>query len=436
MSDPTTTQYPDILGYITGGPRAALGPVQAALTVRPVVARVGSSVEVLLLLQNTADAPVRINATLQPPPGCASSQPELSITLFPAEVGYITLPMTASEATPAEQVVGVDVQIIPQAAYRVVRVSDPAHADYYDFFHASSVTPLRSLQSLEFSATTCPANNATRLEAPFFVVDAVTTARPAEVSAGWTSLWTLDDLSGDRAQIQRYGEVILERFLPVLTEERLLDPLRRITEERIKLAGYNIQPVEVDYIARLQVAVLSLAVMPAGDQPSLYHVGYSLRQAAHTASTLIALPNWCRGLLELLETDAHTAEQPIYTLTTLLYDDLLRDAMALGFDRIRSFTGAALGSEDDEHVYGEHVLNILSRADSQPTFTDIYLPLVLGGIIVDRQAALSQRAQQQRLSEIDARVQQRWMERTAENEPIFAMITDTISQLSVSAGQV
>ena len=56
MPDSSALNYPDILGFITGGPRLNAGVVQIALATRPRVVRAGRPFEAILLIQNACDA--------------------------------------------------------------------------------------------------------------------------------------------------------------------------------------------------------------------------------------------------------------------------------------------------------------------------------------------------------------------------------------------
>src|ERR1700712_1763049 len=101
MADSDTLQLPDVLGALTGGERCNIGVLQLALGVRPRVARAGRPFEVLLLAQNTVDAPVDLTAVLQLPDGFVSKRARIVVGLSPMEVGYVVLPVAAAAQTPA-----------------------------------------------------------------------------------------------------------------------------------------------------------------------------------------------------------------------------------------------------------------------------------------------------------------------------------------------
>ncbi len=60
--------YPDILGYVTGGQQMLVSVIQAALALRPEVVPAGRPFEAIVMLQNTTDVNVEVTATVQLPP--------------------------------------------------------------------------------------------------------------------------------------------------------------------------------------------------------------------------------------------------------------------------------------------------------------------------------------------------------------------------------
>src|SRR3954452_426586 len=115
----TAPNYPDILGYRTGGQQLSIGDVQMALGVRPPGARVGRPFAVILLLQNMSDANVEVSATLHLPLKDAAGEKlrfgspneHSSVNLLPAEVGYLVIPVgtRANAAQAKEYTIGVEV---------------------------------------------------------------------------------------------------------------------------------------------------------------------------------------------------------------------------------------------------------------------------------------------------------------------------------------
>ena len=59
-----SVNYPDVLGFLSGGQRANFGSAQIALAVRPRIARAGRPFEVLVFVQNASDGAIDVTMTL------------------------------------------------------------------------------------------------------------------------------------------------------------------------------------------------------------------------------------------------------------------------------------------------------------------------------------------------------------------------------------
>jgi hypothetical protein len=68
-------------------------------------------------------------------------------------------------------------------------------------------------------------------------------------------------------------------------------------------------------------------------------------------------------------------------VTETLYDDLLRDAIPYAFQMIRTVTGEDLGSEAEVQDYTENMIEMLGEKSGMD-FTHVYMPLVIGGVII------------------------------------------------------
>ena len=162
MTDPKPApNYPDILGYITDDQFLAIGVVQAALAVRPPVARVGRPFGAILLLQNMSDSSVDVTATLYLPPKDDAGQkghfgtPKsvMEIKLLPAEVGYLVMPInTLPRTAPAQEyAIAVDVQVKGPSKPRFIRqvnAADDINLDYYFALTEEAIQKLIVLKML------------------------------------------------------------------------------------------------------------------------------------------------------------------------------------------------------------------------------------------------------------------------------------------------
>ena len=399
----TVPNYPDILGYITDGQQLTIGVVQMALAVRPPVARVGRPFAVILLLQNISDANVEVSATLHLPLKDAAGEKlrfgspneHSSVNLLPAEVGYLVIPVgTRANAAPArEYTIAVEVQVETVNKPRFIRQTgqtDEVNLDYYFSLSEESIQKLMVLKMLNFSVKRRSMFSGHVLEAVFALAPAKEMPRN-DVKAGWFGLWGLGADSDARLLLERYRGTMALSIIPDLKPEALYKALFPVTKERFRKA-YNIQNIEVHFITKLMVYILSLAPRPPlvyhYPEETIYTVMTLLKSGWPTDGTPIPLPYWARGLLHMIGMDQEVLENPVLAFTGALYDDLLRDAITHGFHIISVATRRELGSEQELRTYTDYLAAKLRNPKQPLNFADLYLPLILAGTVVAEDIAL------------------------------------------------
>lgn len=441
----TAPNYPDILGYITDDQYMTIGVVQASLAVRPPVARVGRPFGAILLLQNMTDASVDVTATLHLPPKDAAGQKGhfgtpngiLEIKLLPAEVGYLVIPInTLPRTAPAQEyTVAVDVQVKAPTKPRFIRqvnATDEINLDYYFSLTEEAIQKLMVLKMLNFSGKRRGMFGSI-LEASFALAPAKEMPRN-DVKPGWFSLWSVGADGDARPLLERYRGTLALSIVPNLKPVELYKALYPVTKERFSKA-YPLQPIETHFITKLLVYILSLAPHPPlvyhYPEEAMYTIMTILKSGWPTDGTPIPLPNWCRGLLHLIGMDAEVVENPVLAFTGALYDDLLRDALVHGFHIMSVATKRQLGSEHDIRVYTDYLAQQLRRANHPMTFSDIYLPLVLAGMVVAEDVPLPNEKPLERTHDLMKLYTKRAeTERNEQTEAAF-LITEDVSNFAL-----
>ena len=109
------------------------------------------------------------------------------------------------------------------------------------------------------------------------------------------------------------------------------------------------------------------------------------------------------------------------------------DAVGFAFKQVMSSTGENLGSEAEMRQYGEQLVHAL--ADGGPLdFTRVYLPLVLGGVLVFDQIIMPDENLNDMLGEIAQLIYQRDSERGDDNELVFNMARQLIDRALAKYG--
>ncbi len=435
-----TPNYPDILGNITNGARYNVNVAQVALGIRPRNVRAGRTFEVILLIQNASDADIDVTATLQLPPQDAKKKPKrfiakserLVVGLRPAEVGYVMLPVTTLPDTAMAEnyKVSVGIDVKGQGKPRRIRANDGGGQVDPHYLTDDTLNKLNDLKKLTFS-TTRKGLMGTTLESSFNVMSAQI-GQLSDLKPSWVSLWKMSDHHDDSLLLNQYAAQLQNEVLPKLKRDLLYPPLVQATEQRFKQSGYDIQPAEAHYITKLLVYVLELAnpdeATPNYLSDAYFDVQLALKRLMRGKQEVLALPAWCKGMLKAIEENPASVEQPGIALANTGYEDLLRDAMRLSFQMITTSTGETMGTEEDMREYADRLIAKLQNGQSELTFSDAYLPLILGGVIIYDRAILKNEKVGEMLTELSRIVKSRYAEVSAEDEMVYTMTQQIVDR--------
>lgn len=415
MSD--SVNYPDILGAITGGARTNIGVAQAALAVRPRVPRAGRPFEIILLLQNASDVDVDVTTTLHLPETDAKKQrgtfvtknTRLIVGLAPAEVGYVVLPATTLPHTAASDMYKISVEIDAKPLQKARRVREPEGGGSFslDYLKPEARQQVDGLRSLAYSTSKRLGRSV--LEAPLNLMPG-TLGQMTDFKPGWVSISKLVDYGDTRPMLHRYGDLLRTMVLPRLKRHELYPSLLEATRQRFGEAGFALQPAEAVLITKLMTIILEYAspnetahgYIAAGK----YSVVPLIDHNPLTLETPPDLPHWLQGMMQLIDRDARVAEQPVLAVTTLLYEELLFDAANHAFELIERETGEDMGSPAETEDYARSLVSMI-RAHGGLDFNRVYLPLVMGGIMINDKMPVSKESPYDLLRSLAAAMQER-----------------------------
>jgi hypothetical protein len=439
MFENKSPNYPDILGYITGDNRLTSGVLQAALATTTRVIPAGQTFAVLLLLQNLSDVNVEVKANLQVPAQDARRQkgrfipesPVATVTVAPAEVGYQVLPVdTLPDTHHALYTLGLSLEVTPLAKPRRIRQADGKGAvnlNYYFYLSWETIERLLKLKNLAFSGGKGLLGNT--LETTI-TVDPPRGKGAAAPKAGWNRLWALEQNSDARPLLERYSTELRTQILPALKDAPLVKLFGNAIGERVKSTGYRIRSAEAYFIARLFQEVIdrSRRKLPTFHEPEerADYVAAVLSEPWPTDGSPIPLPNWCRGLLGMISEDERVLARPAEALANSLLNDVIRDAVRVGFQDIKRASRRNLGTTAEIQIYSDYLVNTLGQQEKPVEFVDLYLPLVLGGIVVADNIPLPDMKHFDKLKQISQRVQEESFNRNADTALSFDVIDDVM----------
>lgn len=444
MPNRTLDNYPDILGYITGGTRANIGVIQVASALKPRVALAGRPLEMLLLVQNASNQPVQVTATLRLPEQDAKKQKgrfvtkaeRLVIRLESANVGLLTLPLSTlpDTAVSAEYKISMEVKVAPLSNEKPARIRHPQGGGAVDdtMLTEASRDLIQSLKEKAWTADVSGNTITTKLTIMSGKVGAF-----ADLTPTWTTLWTLADYMDERFLLYHWAHVLRDKVLPALTRPNILPVIQEYAAKRFADVGYTLQEEELRTIVRLLTLMLEYANPRERDMLFLLGEAYNIKKyvendprATQTEeSQTIKLPRWCLAFLRQCNKDERIAQYPVKAIAHFAFDALLEDAMMHSFDRIHNALGIDLGTLEEQQIYIQQVFNALNS--KQLTFDLLYMPLVLGGIAIADGVHLSKEEKSQDIiMALRPMLERRFKEQNEHTHPVYDMASQLLEQVA------
>nr|AUN37596.1 hypothetical protein [uncultured bacterium] len=430
---PDSVNYPDVLGLITGGQRCNINSAQVALAVRPRIVRAGRPFEVLLLVQNASDGEIDVTLTLHLPAVDAKKQHDRFITqtqrlvvgVKGAEIGYVVLPVTTLSDTAISDGYKIGLEVEIKALGKASRIRSAVGGAPVPFQRLSEATQatIEALKTLTWYAD----KHRNLLEAPVTIMSG-SVGKMTDFTPGWVNLCKLSDFGDNRLLLHAFGPMVQTLTLPKLKRAVLFKPLLDTTDARFAEAGYPLKAAETTAIAKLLTLVLEYATPRFNAHGNMaarnFDVEALLMRDPSSFEAAPVLPNWFQGFLAMLERDERAANLPAQAITRYLYEDLLRDAVNLGFDLVNEATGEDLGSAEEQSLYREQLISALTNKTGLD-FNRVYLPLVMGGLLINDQLILGKENPAELLRELGAALEVRNRELGETDQAIYTM-TNTI----------
>ncbi len=409
MADSQTVNLPDLLGAITDGDRLNLDVVQCALGVRPSAVPAGKPFEAILLIQNASDVNVDVTAVVSLPEQDAKGKRNrfivksgrLVVGLRPAEVGFMTLPVSSSPQTaPANTYrLNMELSVKRMDNRKPNRVRQTGGGGPFVETELSDEVQahLWKLQQMVFSVEKVGRSG---LTAPF-VIKPATVGEVADFSPGWTSLWTMKDHVDAHTLIDRVRDKI-EPILPKLKRDTLFFPLLDVIQTRFRENGGY-------YLKAGEAVLITKSLILAVEQ------GASLLEAGEDET----YPAWVNRLGRVLFDHPEAVRNVPHLFKETLLPDLIQDAARLSLTMIHTVTGEDFGSEEEQTEYIETLMQRLNRGEQD--YTHVYLPLVLGGLIANTRVVMPHEVPRETIWLLHKAREERQAELDESNEPIFKL---------------
>jgi hypothetical protein len=222
---------------------------------------------------------------------------------------------------------------------------------------------LQALKDVDFSAHTWN-QSAEIMTAYFDIAPKRLPNLPQNLKTQYESLWTHEEMDEERDIIQsKVPDAI--RVAAGLTRSTVYRPLMQAVDDRFADRGLPLHPGEVRAIAKMMTYTLD--------------EGMDLEPGFHAQES-----RWFQTLCQLLASDPrHEYTDRGELAVKYLFDSALYDAIILGFSVIAAKVREDLGDSGERISYANRVLLWLS-GQGEPDLSYVYLPLVLGGVVVNQ----------------------------------------------------
>jgi len=382
------SQYPDVLGFISGDARLTVDSVQAALGVYPKRIAVGQSFELLILLQNICDHSITTKVVVQLPHRNPSGErlslfaarDTLDISMATGEVGLLHVPVRPQLPTPVGQNYPLAVRIDAVRPRGSKLVRDPSGGRAPGVFNMS-VHRLEILQhEVGFAANLgTPAPSANTMIATFDILPGQILQPTADSTPRYEILWDAKQLAQDQItypEIEAKTRELVQGF----TRAPLYEALQNETKSRFAEIGMALLPGEILAIAKIMTYTMEDGL---DLEPGFNLVGSSWFQR-----------------LTLFRTDTDLLSN-MDRLVSRLYTATIGDAARLGYTLLAQHLGQPstsnipmikpnrvtkplqnpLGLLEDQT---NHIIEIHEALDRLVPIdlTHVYWPLVLAGALL------------------------------------------------------
>jgi len=364
--------YPDVLGMIAGGLRVSFGDtLQAAVGIFPKSAYLNQPIEVIVILQNMTNQNVDVQVTLQLPRRAPDGSPmklttpqrTVTMTMSGGAVGILRMPVMAQPPTePATDVPAqVNIKYRSRGGGKQVRLPTRGAPPTVLSVSPFKLQVLRDVEWVDHPLDAPPEN----ITAYFDIAPKVLPEPQQALKPSYEVLWTQEKMPAERRNI--LSKVDEARVLAAsFTRPAIFEPLLNAVTEVYAACGLPLHPGEASAITRMLVYML--------EQRSQLDPNFKMEEQ-----------RWFQTLCQVLAHDEKIAQwEPGEIITRYLFDPIIYEAVLLAFTVIRPRVRVNLGDRAERVNYANRMMLWLG-GQAEPDLVYIYLPLALGGILVNHQ---------------------------------------------------
>jgi hypothetical protein len=378
-----SSEFPDILGdLVEARERFEVSGVHYVVALEPPEIAPGETTTLHLWLQNCWDTPVKAIVTVGLPaqsvPTFSVLQTRTDVPLKAAEVGQLTLPI-ASTAETESGTYQLTLTFAQKSETRGLYIRSQSTEGQLGQTLLSFTTGLElaSTTSVGFSARTMPEQ-----ELSLQVSGHPRSMPPADLTPTFVSNWTIDDLAfvGKARQHVNDQRLYLQ---PQLTRQSLYMSFLEESQARFKDASLPLHIGEAIYVSK----ILTFAVEYFLKQPDRQDV--------------ILVPPYMLAYRYSLPMN-----DPVFLIVRADYARIARLAVSLSFGLLRQRLKRDLWTDEEQLALADLISDRVEQGGILPA-EFLYLPLVLGGLLVASQVQMPGEKPLQSLNSLRTARQQR-----------------------------
>ena len=401
-----SSEYPDALGDIVEArQRFDINGVHYLLSLEPATVSPGEPALLRAWLQSCWDVPTVVSLTIdlpvEPAPWMTVIQRRTDVPLETGEVGEVTIPIaTSPDTSPGEYTVLVTLGTKQEMRGLYVRGQKKQGLLGDSLLTFTTGMGLAATLGLGYKART-------QAEQPLLlkVHGAAQRGQEPDLTPTYRSHWTVADLA-IQGKARHYVNDQRLYLLPKLTREALYRVFLEESRERLLDAGIELQVGEAIFLAK----VLTFAVE------------YFLKRPAWQDAVLV--PAYALAYRYQLEMD-----DPVFLIARADYARVTRLAISLSFGLLRQLLKRDAWTLEEQMAVADLVADRVERGGTL-SVEFLYLPLLLGGLIVAQQVEMPGEDLKESLELVDQARQERRSE-LAEN-PELVKIFDRITKIARS----
>jgi hypothetical protein len=402
-----STEYPDVLGdLVDARHRFEVNGVHYLMALQPPAIRPGGTTALRVWLQSCWDVPVEVAVRVQLPASSSSTfsliQQQTDVLLQPAEVGELTIPIAcAAEARAGEHSVPVTVGVKHDVPGLYVRSqANEGHLGDTLLTFTTGLA-LAATMGLGYVARTQATQGL-----PLRVEGSCEPEPVPDLTPTFLSHWSVDDLlfQGKARQYVNDQRLYLQ---PKLTTRALYVAFLEESQERFRDASLPLHIGEAIFLAKILT----------------YAVEYFLKRPGWQDAILI--PAYTLAFRHGLPTS-----EPVFLVVRADFARLARLACSLSFGLLRQHLKRDLWTMEEQLAVSDLLTARVARGGSLPA-EFLYLPLVLGGLLVATQVQMPGENLEQGL-DLLAQARQRRNVDLAQNQDLVAIL-DRLLQLAPPA---